>query len=256
MNKFRYYFYLRRLNLIKTLYFNFRVFPFRTALRLPVFVYGKVTFEKLHRGCVKLNHNCHSHSVHLGGGFYTLMFGRSILYRSYFRLEGTLVCGEDVYLDQGSVISVCKGATLHIGSNVRTNRNIRIHCKKSIIIEDNCRIGWDCQLLDTNFHYTLHDGRIANPTKEVFIGHNSWIANGTYIMKGSLLPPYSVIASRSLVNKDLSSYGEKSLFGGVPVHFITKDVRRLLNKESFLTSLFEDGKEYVDYSQIEEIMSL
>lgn len=251
MSKIYYYIYLRHLNILKTIYFNFRVFPFLTAIRMPVFVYGKVSFEKLHRGCIKIDNKCNSHSIHLGGGFYTLMFGRSILYRSYFRLEGTLICGRDVYLEQGSVISVCKGATLSIGHNVRTNRNIRIHCKKSIVIEDNCRIGWDSQILDTNFHYTLHNNIVNNPTKEVFIGHNSWIANGSYIMKGSYLPAYSIIASRSLVNKDLSAFGEKCLFGGIPVHFISKDVSRLLGMDSKLSKLFEDGKDRIDFSLIE-----
>lgn len=179
------------------------------------------------------------------------MFGRSSLYRSYFRFAGTLVCGNNVYLDNGSVVSICEESVLTIGDNVRINRNSRIHCKKSISIESNSRVGWDCQIIDTDYHFTLHNNRIANCDKPVFIGHNSWLANGVSVMKGSQLPAYSVVASKSLVNKDYSEFGEKCLFGGTPARLISKDYCRILNKEKDLKDYFDrTGQDYVDYEII------
>ncbi len=43
-------------NLPKTIYFNVAVFGIKGALRLPVFLYGKVRLEGLHRGCIELQH--------------------------------------------------------------------------------------------------------------------------------------------------------------------------------------------------------
>lgn len=42
------------INIPKTLYFNFKVFELRQAIRFPVFLYGKVQLEGLHKGCVEL----------------------------------------------------------------------------------------------------------------------------------------------------------------------------------------------------------
>ena len=38
---------IRTINLFKTLWFNFKVFPFAVAKKLPVWLYGKVTFRSL-----------------------------------------------------------------------------------------------------------------------------------------------------------------------------------------------------------------
>lgn len=251
------YFIRRHLNLFKTAYVNFRVFPLKAAIHFPVFVYGRVCFEGLHRGCIKLTSGHIPHSVHLGGGFYTLVYGRSDLYRSYFCFEGTLVCGKHVHFHNGSVISISKKAVLTIEDNVRINRRSLIHCRKSIFIGKNCRFGWDCQIMDTNFHFILHNNRIANITKPVFIGHNSWLTNGVSVLKGSYLPAYSIVASKSLVNKDFSEYGEKCLFGGIPARFLSKDVCRILNKERELKDFFRrSNQDFVDFALIRDQIPL
>lgn len=259
VKKYKKYFIRRHLNLFKTVYFNFRVFPLKIAIRLPVFVYGRVCFEGLHRGCIKFTNGQASHPLHLGGGYYTWVFGCSDLYRSYFRFDGTLICGKKVILDQGSAISVSKDAILEIGDNVVINRNSRIHCRERITIEKDSRLGWDCQVFDTNFHFTLHNNRIANYSKPVFIGHNSWLANGVSVQKGSYLPAYSVVASKSLVNKDFSDIGEKCLLGGVPAHLLSKDICRILDleKEREIKAFFKKtNQDYVEIDQIQDLIPL
>ena len=44
---------LLKLNIIKTFYFNFKMLPFRQAIKLPFFLYGKICFWQL-SGCVEL----------------------------------------------------------------------------------------------------------------------------------------------------------------------------------------------------------
>ena len=38
---------IRTINVFKTLWFNFKVFPFEVAKKFPVWLYGKVTFRSL-----------------------------------------------------------------------------------------------------------------------------------------------------------------------------------------------------------------
>jgi len=81
------------INLPKTLYFNFKVFDFRQAVRLPVFLYGKVDLDALHRGCVELSSKVRTGDVKFGGGWYTELYGYSQRHKSFLRIEGKLVLG-------------------------------------------------------------------------------------------------------------------------------------------------------------------
>ena len=107
-----------------------------------------------------------------------------------------------------------------------------------IDIEDNCRIGWNTQILDTSFHYMLNKGRLKYRNEPVVLRNNVWVANGVSIMKGSYLPSYTVVASNSLVNKDYSEMGEHCLIGGMPAKFITNGVERLLLQEQEIDRFF------------------
>ena len=93
MNILNYYFVRRHLNLLKTVYFNFRVFPFKTAIRFPVFVYGRVCFEDLHKGCIKILGDTALHSIHLGGGITRLCLADLPCIVLIFDLQGLLYVG-------------------------------------------------------------------------------------------------------------------------------------------------------------------
>lgn len=231
------YFYRLHLNLMKTIQLNFKCFPFEKAIRFPVFVFGRIGFEGLKKGCITTR-SSHCGSVYIGGGYHTALFGNANTNRSFLKISGNLFLGDSVTIDQGCLVSICKGATVHIGEGVYINRNVRIHAKESIFIGDFTRIGWDSQIYDSNFHYTICHGRVSRINKPVRIDHNVWIGNRVTVSKGAVLPPFSVVAAMSLVNKDFSSYGEACLYGGVPSRFITGDIKRLIGVEPKLALLF------------------
>ena len=233
------------LNILSTLYLNFRAFSFRDAIKIPVLVFGKCFLEDVHRGCIKLS-RVEFDSLRLGGGRYTEIFGRSNLYKSYFRFSGLWYVGKNVTIDQGCIVSVCEGATLDLGNNIHINRKTCIHVKEHITISNNTRVGWNCQILDSNFHYTVLNGTISKMNAPVYIGHNVLLANGVSITKGTVLPNYSVVSSMSLVNRNLSEFGEGCLYGGVPAKKLKSGIRRLLGVEKQIDALFEDGRECVN----------
>ncbi|MBO4918307.1 MAG: acyltransferase [Bacteroidales bacterium] len=169
-------------------------------------------------------------------------------------VKGSICFGSGVILDQGCILSVSKGAEIIFGSNIYVNRCTKIHAKESIRIGDNCRIGWNCQIFDTNFHYSIINGRINNKNSAVVLEHNVWLANGVTVGKGVKLPPFSVVASNSLVNKDYCDKGEGWLFGGVPAKPIISCIKRILDKEKVLDSYFEDGKDFVMYDEVKSVL--
>lgn len=95
-------------------------------------------------------------------------------------------------------------------------------CSQSITIGKRASISWESQIFYTDFHYIVRDNSISNNKKEIIIGDFCWIGNRDSIMKGSVLPNYSVVASNSVVNKDYSNYGEESLFAGLPAKWKSK----------------------------------
>ena len=112
--------------------------------------------------------------------------------------------------------------------------NARIMCFEYISLGDTCEITWDCQIMDTSFHYieNLLDGEIKPLTKPIVIGNNVWIGNRTTISKGAILPDYTIVASNSLVNKDFTSIGENCLIAGLPAKLKQQNIRRIFdNKE-------------------------
>ena len=249
--KLVWHWYKLHLNLTKTLYFNFRVFNFKTAIKLPVWLYGHIQLEGLHRGCVVLQ-QAKTGGVKIGGGWATDVFGRSNRYISYLRLQGKLVLGNGIVMQQGVVLSINKGAILKIGNNQVFNERVTIHSKTVITIKDNCRFGWNTQIFDTGFHYLVNKGKLAYRNAPVVIENNVWVGNGVSIMKGTYLPAYTIVASNSLVNKNFKEMGEHCMIGGVPAKYITNGVERLLLKDKEIDKLFKGPGDVLDYEDIKD----
>lgn len=238
-------------NLLKTLYFNFKVFDFKTAVKLPVLLFGNIQFEGLHAGCVELR-KVKRGVVKIGGGWHTETFGYSNRYKSFLRIKGKLVLGAKVLIQQGVVLSINSKATVTIGDNVIINERVTIHSKQSITINNNCWISWNTQIFDSSFHYMLKQGKLACRNAPVFLGRDVWVANNVSIMKGAYLPDYTVVAANSLVNKDFRTLGEHCLIGGVPAKFITNRVELLHLQDSKVDKLFNSPDEILEYTDIEE----
>ena len=115
-------------NLPKTLYFNFKVFGIKDALKLPVFLFGSIHLEGLYRGCVELQ-KIKTGGVYIGGGWFTELSGYSNRFKSFLRVKGKLILGNNIVMAQGIVLSVSKNAVLRIGNNVRINAVLWTNCR-------------------------------------------------------------------------------------------------------------------------------
>ena len=208
--------------------------------------------EALHRGCVELSSNVRTGGVKFGGGWYTELYGYSQRHKSFLRIEGKLVLGDNITINQGAVFSISKNAVVCIGDRARFSERATLHSKDSIIIEDDCLIGWNTQIVDSDFHYIINNGKIKYRDAPVHLGRNVWLANGVSIMKGTCIPAYSVVASNSLVNKDFTEVGERCLFGGVPAKCLKQNVERLMLNDSEVDNLFEDVSSLLSYEDVKD----
>ncbi len=233
------------INLFKTIIINLKLFPFKQAVRLPIFMYGKVDIK----------HTCGRGYIHVPvfpgmikvGQNNSSLFGHGFPLKTRFCIKGQLdVYGGNIRFSNGTVLSVKAKGCLKLNENILINVESTIMCTHSIVIGSNVQISWQCQISDTNFHYILDEERmVSRRNKSVHIGENVWVGNRVTINPGSVVPNDSVVACNTLLNKDYSSEGTKILLGGVPARKIKSGITRLYNKkeEMLADRLFEQYPE-------------
>lgn len=202
-----------------TIYVNFRCLPFKTALKLPIFLGYKTRIDQLSRN---ITFGCEptTFMVRMGWGGtegreqrknYLLLNENASI---QFNGRCTMSSGVSLILDTGN---------LEIGENFYCNRNCTISCNDSITIGDNVLFGWNVELLDSDNHKVIHKNKETvwnhGPIK---IGNHVWVAAFSHILKNSTIPDGSVVAYHSLVTKPFE--GEKLLLGGCPAKVIEEQI--------------------------------
>lgn len=215
-----------RTNIIKTIYVNFRLLPFRKAIKMPLFVYGRFLLREA-AGMIIIKGDVHTGMIKIGRHD---RYPETRVSRTIWVINGRMVFNGPLSFFRGSYIMVARGAELYFGSgdHPACGANTRIICFNRIVIED-AHITWDCQIMDTSFHYieSIENHSVLPLTRPVHIGNHVWIGNRTTISAGAIIPDETIIASHSLVNKDFSSVGSNCMIAGIPAKVVRKGIRRI-----------------------------
>ena len=182
---------------------------------------GKVVVNNARYGMIKIGYSSH--------------YVATSVPRSEWTIRGTMVLNGSTRFFQGTYVLVSDKAILTCGGIYNMfGTGCKIICFNRITIGKRVDVTWECQIMDTSFHYIGQQGEelddIPPLTKEIVIGNYVWIGNRSTITKGAVIPDESIIASNSLVNKDLSEHGSYCLFAGVPVKVVKEEVRRIWNE--------------------------
>lgn len=249
-SKLEYWKYKRYVNIMATIYLNLRTLPFKQALKLPLFVYGKVTFASLRgriifdcphvkRGMVKMGRHQDDYILHSKRQLLRLDKDGSIVIKGYcsiasdflFKITtGTLVLGDRVWIGQG----VC------------------IDCNERIEIGDCTSITYSTVLSDSNHHFVIDANKVVRRmSKPIALGKYNWIGNNSIIDKGSVTTDYSIVTHGSLLNKNyriLSGTEDSLLLAGTPAKILNKGLRRIFEstnekelKKYFKTNIDKDS---------------
>jgi len=207
---------------IKTIRFNFRYFPFRQAIRLPVFVSRYMYVEEA-GGKIVLAGPIRTRMIRLGYRVVGIFDHKRS--RSIWQVTGTIIFEGRALIGQGSKIAARNSGTIRFGDNfVMTAESTLVADQKTISFGRNCLVSWDTLIMDTDYHAITDDtGRQINPPEDITIGEHVWIGCRCLVLKGAGIPSGAIVAANSLVTRKLS--GENKLFGGQPAAELKSNVR-------------------------------
>jgi len=113
---------------------------------------------------------------------------------------GGRILVESCSLEPGVRLEVYPGGVLTVGKGTYLNRNVHIVVSESVSIGQQCKIGWDTVIMDTDLHG--HSGKPAR-SRPVVIGDNVWIGCRALILKGVRIGDGAIIAAGAIVTKDV-----------------------------------------------------
>ena len=246
-----------RLRLWKTIYFCLRTMPFRYALTMPVWIYGKTKYFNLSGRVLPLN----AAEIYSGMMKIGLMDpARSVSDTNSLSISGEVRYGINVVVRQGAKWKI--SGKLRIGDNCMLADNVTLFVTSDVIFEDSCVVAFNTMLMDSDVHYMLkiENMTVKNNRKPIYIGRGSWIGSYTMIKKGSKLPPYTIVVGPySSLSKDYTeSLSDYPMIGGNPAKFIKSGYREINNgkMEFYLDDYFKTHTESFKWNgNIEELCS-
>ena len=223
--KLKYYFRIL-CGLPKSILFNLRHFPFRTAIRCPIILDSEVKI--IHdRANITIPANCRTGQIKFGFGDVGI-FDRWRS-RTLLELGGKIVFEGYALIGHGSRISVFDDALLKFGPGFSATAEMTLICTKEVIFAPRAMIGWSAMIMDSDLHLT------ENPVtqepyvcqKPVYIGENSWVGTRALVLKGSRIPADTIVAAGAVVCKDFSDIEPYCVLAGSPATVRKKNVRRI-----------------------------
>ncbi|TRX24659.1 transferase [Flavobacterium franklandianum] len=212
------------MNWTKTVYFNFKKFPFGVAKKFPIFFYGKVKFTSI-IGKVEIEGTIKSGMIGFGQPYEMNTIHKGI---AEIILAGKIIFKGNAQFGKDYFIFIGENGYCELGHMASLGSNGKIICIEKIVLGTFARLGSESQIIDTNFHQmfdtiTKERFKIMAP---ISIGDYNYVGSRVSIMQNTITPNNCTIASNSLCNKDYSLLGNNILIGGIPAKLIRTNISR------------------------------
>lgn len=201
-----------RLNWWRTAFVNFYFLPFHQAKKFPIYVYGKLKFSRFN-GNIEIDMPLNE----IEKGMIKLNLRDDSATPQGEPLEITITQGKIIFKGRTDIYSggrwlIYGDGVLTIGKNVTITPMTTIGCAHKISIGDGCVFGPQCQLFDTDFHFTFGaDMKVRPDFSSVVLGPYCWLGSRVSILKDVILPPHTTVGSNSLVNSAINRGGGKRI---------------------------------------------
>lgn len=230
---------LSRMNILKTLKVNFKMLPFKQAIKFPIILYGKVYLLDL-SGKIVIDGPVKPRMIRIGFKWFDL-WPASFL-PTQLQVMGTLTFKGPAVVSGGVNLNVqSPDGRMLIGKEVLIGGGSVCKCLDSIEIGDWTRITGNCTIMDCNMHFVknIDTGVVANYKGPIKIGESCWINAGSIVTKGAVVPDFSISARNAYLSKDYSEHGTNLFLVGSPAKPTSSKVQRIFS--------IEKQQEYQEY---------
>lgn len=205
------------ISLPKSIWFNMRCFPFKTAIKLPVLVSHKTKLKKLKKGVIVLPENFTRFGIKIGiGSNERIPEQKSMIFLN----EGHITFLGTAKFSAGVILS--NEGEMVIGDNLFTNNNATIWCGDRIEIGDDNLWGWNVFLRDEDGHCIIVDGERRPTHAPIHIGDHCWLASETVFLKDAYIPDGCVVGYRSVITKGFDK--ENAIIAGTPAKVVRENI--------------------------------
>lgn len=192
-----------KINWIRTLYYNFKLLPYKQAVKMPIFLGYNVFVDNCRRGVVVVA----SDSIHRGMIKIGVDYERCISSKdeqTVIDVAGYLEFCGFANIGKGTKIVVLPKGRLSIGNSFAITGHSSFRIYRYAKIGDNCLFSWDILLMDYDGHQIFDsNGNRINDHRPLIVGNNVWIGCRTSIWDGAEIPNGSVIGNNSCIRKKL-----------------------------------------------------
>ena len=207
----------------KTIYFNFKLLDFWSAVRLPYIVSHNIKLTGINRKSLIIEkHDLPFASQRVG--FSGSGVGRreskkgliSIRNNGKIIIKGYVGMGKGVIIDND-------GGIISFGNRFRCNYSATISCDHAkIYIGDGVVCGWNVTIKNGDGHYVL-EKNIRKPSfAYIIIGDHVWLCSHSTILKNVNIGNDCVVAYGSLVTK--AEGVSNQLYAGVPAKVLRDEI--------------------------------
>lgn len=209
----------RILNILYSLWFNFRYLPLGQAIKMPVLIRTNMRIEKLRRGQIIIKHP-QRFGIMLGGGKSPSMNA----FRGCLSVNkgGVIVFHGKTEISQGVVLRCDKDGVMEFGEHFYCNCNGYFRSGSLIRFGDNCSLGWNITVNTSDGHHIWHNGDKVEMEAPVVVGNNVWLTPEVTLLKGVVIPSHCIVAQRAVVTHQFKD--EHCLIGGIPAKIVTRNI--------------------------------
>lgn len=211
-------------SLPKTFFFNLKVFRFRTAIRMPIFVscYTKI------KGVNRKNFICSLDRPRFGtcrigisGSETGLLIKKTSLL--YIHNGGKIIINGPISISRGAYIEANDGVII-FGSNVKMNTGCYVESEKSKIeIGNDCSFGWNCVIKNCDGHHIINGDQEVENHGDIFIGNHCWLCSESSVLKNGYLGDDCILAYKSILTKKISTKSG-CLYAGTPAKIVKGNI--------------------------------
>ncbi len=212
---------------IPSIFFNFHYLPFKQAVKLPILL-KKPHFRKLGGKVIIESDNIRRGMIRLGFNRVNIYPDNGISWLN----EGIIIFKGKVSIGSDSYIVVRHNGQIIFGDDFSCSAAIKLVSCIGIEFKEGAHFGWDCLVMDTNFHplYDTENKRFKKAYGRITIGANNWFSTQCMIMHSVETPERCIFGARSIVTRG-GHYESYCLHGGSPIHVLSRNVMRIYGED-------------------------